>query len=241
MNQCMTSDPVGDRGSMGLKGHLTVVLVRSFIRLLYGTLRIADFGIGWLDSVESKGECAIIPFFHGRQFPLVSYFAGRKTTVMSSMSRDGELQAQVLAGFGHRIVRGSTSRGGARGLIGMKKAMGEGYHATLAVDGPRGPLHEVKPGVIYLAKKTGASVIPVSASMNPAVVLEKAWDRYMLPVPFARAVILFGEPMHFDPDMDRDSMERDRTNLSDRMLSLQEEADRIAGRKKVESGKGKGN
>jgi lysophospholipid acyltransferase (LPLAT)-like uncharacterized protein len=92
--------------------------------------------------------------------------AKRKATIMSSLSRDGELQAHILAGFGYRIVRGSASRGGARGLIGMKRGMRDGYHAGLAVDGPKGPIHEVKPGVIYLAKKTGAPVIPVLTSAN---------------------------------------------------------------------------
>ncbi len=116
----------------------------------------------------------------------------------------------------------------------MKRGMRDGYHAGLAVDGPKGPIHEVKPGVIYLAKKTGAPVIPVLTSAKPSIVMKKAWDRYMLPVPFAKAVILFGEPIYFDVNMDQGSMERDSQRLRDIMLSLQEEADGMVGLKKGE-------
>ncbi len=234
MRKSQTPGPVGEPASIGIKRYLISVLVRSFIRLLYGTLRIMDAGSRSLDAVESDGGCAILPFFHGRQFPLVPYMAKRKATIMSSLSRDGELQAHILAGFGYRIVRGSASRGGARGLIGMKRGMRDGYHAGLAVDGPKGPIHEVKPGVIYLAKKTGAPVIPVLTSAKPSIVMKKTWDRYMLPVPFAKAVILFGEPIYFDGNMDQGSMERDCRRLRDIMLSLQEEADGMVGLKKGE-------
>ena len=233
----MKSTPAAQRGhgpeKKDLSARMIPPLARIFVRLLNATLRVRVYGARWIDAVEDEGGSAVLPFFHGRQFLLAANLIRRKIPIMSSLSRDGEHQARILGGLGYRIVRGSASRGGARGLIGMKKAMEEGYHATFAVDGPKGPLHEVKPGVIYLAKKTGAPVIPILASARPAFVMKRTWDLYLLPMPFARGVILFGEPIFFDARMDDDAMDRDCRVLRDRMLELQEEADRMVGRKKT--------
>lgn len=194
-------------------------------------MRIQCHGIEHIDAVEADGGRAILVFFHGRQFLLTGYLVGRKLTVLSSLSRDGELQADVMSGLGYAVVRGSASRGGARGLIGLKKKMDEGYHATFAVDGPKGPLHEVKPGAVYLAKKSRAPIIPMISSAHPAHVISGAWDLYLLPFPFSKGVALFGPPITLDPDTSDSAMARDSAVVKKALLELQARADGMAGKK----------
>ena len=204
-------------------------LVRGIIRSVKATMRVHSEGVEYLDAVEAAGGRAILVFFHGRQFLLTGFLVGRKLTVLSSLSRDGELQTGVMTGLGFEVVRGSASRGGARGLIGLKRKMDDGYHATFAVDGPKGPIHEVKPGAIYLAKKTGAPIIPLISSARPSHVLSGAWDLYLLPWPFSRGVVLFGPPITLDPDTSENAMARDSAVVKNTLLVLQKRADEMVG------------
>ncbi len=174
----------GPGNSVGMASRLIPLLARVLIRSVTRTVRIRCEGVQILDELESSGRTSVVAFFHGRQFLPTGFLAGRKMGIMSSLSRDGELQTRVMTGLGYAVVRGSASRSGARGLIGLKRLMEKGYHATFAVDGPKGPIHEVKPGAVYLAKKTGAPVVGLAASASPAYIFSRAWDLYLLPWPF---------------------------------------------------------
>ncbi len=210
-----------------------------FIRAVEATVRLQVVGKELLDGLEDDGVKAVLPFFHGRLFLLPANFSIRKIAILASMSRDGEIVSRVAEGFGFRMVRGSSSRGGAKGLIGLKMAMADGFHACTPVDGPRGPVNEVKPGMVYLAKRTGAPVLPVAASARPAFIFNRAWDKFMLPIPFSRGVILYGKPLYFDQDLDDEAVERDRAALQEAMLDLYAEADEMVGYR-VTSGQRKG-
>lgn len=210
---------------------LIPLLARILIRTLTWSVRIHSEGTEILDDLESSGKSAVLPCFHGRQFLITGFFVGRKMGVMTSLSRDGELQSRIMGGLGYGVVRGSASRSGARGLIGLKRLMEKGYHATFAIDGPKGPLYEVKPGAIYLAKKTGAPVIPMISSANPAHIFTKAWDLFLLPWPFAKGAVIFSDPIYFDSDMSEEAMNRDSRILKEELHRLQERADEITGLK----------
>jgi lysophospholipid acyltransferase (LPLAT)-like uncharacterized protein len=201
------------------------------IRSLTWSVRIHTEGTQIVDELRSLGKTAVLAFFHGRQFLQAGFFAKRQIGIMSSLSRDGEIQTHIMTGLGYEVVRGSASRGGARGLIGMKKLMEKGHHAAIAVDGPKGPIHEVKPGAIYLAKKTGAPVIGAASSANPSHIFSRAWDLYLLPWPFAKGAVIMGEPIYFDNDMSEEAMSRDSQKLKLELLRLQERADEITGLK----------
>ncbi len=215
--------------NLGFTGWLVPRLVRTLIRSVCLTVSLKVVGVDTIDRLESAGVEVVIVFFHGRQFLLIGHLRGRKLGVMSSLSRDGELQSRTLSGFGFRIVRGSASRGGASGLIGLKKLMENGYHSTFAVDGPKGPINEVKPGAVYLAKKVGAPLLPLVASAKPAHIFHKAWDKYMIPFPFSRGVVLYGDPIYMDSDLGEEAVERDCIRLQEVLIKLQKEADRIVG------------
>jgi heptosyltransferase I len=142
----------------------------------------------------------LFAFWHGEQF--IPFFRHRNqgVAVMSSLSKDGEIQSGILKLFGCEVVRGSSSRRGDRALVELIRLVKKGHSAGFAADGPKGPYHKVKPGIIYTARKTGRPVIPIAGASERRKILEKAWDKYRLPLPFSRAVIMYGEPMLFSED-----------------------------------------
>ena len=225
------SSLAGSGNNMPITGRLIPLIARVLIRSVSWSLRIHTEGTQILDELESTGRTAVLTFFHGRQFLQAGFFARRKIGILSSLSRDGELQAHVMTGLGYEVVRGSASRGGARGLIGMKKLMEKGHNVAFAVDGPKGPIHDVKPGAVYLAKKSGAPVIASGASANPAHIFTRAWDLYLLPWPFGKGAVVFGDPIYFDDDTSEDAMARDSQILKEELLRLQQRADEITGLK----------
>jgi lysophospholipid acyltransferase (LPLAT)-like uncharacterized protein len=137
----------------------------------------------------------VMGFLHGKQWPLFAWKRRRRIAVLVSHSRDGSLQARALAMLGLVVVRGSSSRGGAQGLVGIVRRLREGMDAAFAVDGPRGPIGVVKGGVITAARASGAWLVPVGGAIRSGLVLERAWDRYAIAWPFSRVQIVMGAPI----------------------------------------------
>src|SRR5580692_8676727 len=108
----------------------------------------------------------VMGFWHGRQWPLFAHHRRRRTAVLVSHSKDGSLQAKALALQGLFVVRGSSSKGGARGLVGIVRKLREGMDAAFAVDGPKGPVGVVKGGVVTAARASGAWLVPVGGAIE---------------------------------------------------------------------------
>ncbi|MGZ3452206.1 MAG: lysophospholipid acyltransferase family protein [Polyangiales bacterium] len=163
----------------------------------------------------------ILVFWHGTQIPLLAWSRRRKTAVMVSWSGDGELQTRVMRRAGMHVVRGSSSRGGARGLVAMVHAMRElSLDAAFAVDGPRGPLGTVHPGALACARHAGGVLVPIGSAAEPVRVLRKAWDRMAIPLPFARAVVVLGPTVRADASESEVAAAIDEANaLAARTLS----------------------
>jgi lysophospholipid acyltransferase (LPLAT)-like uncharacterized protein len=206
---------------------LTALLARGMIRTLGRTLRLASFGNEHLERARAASPSGrvVFAFWHGRQFGLVYEWRDRDVAVMSSLSRDGTLQGMILGGLGYHIVRGSSSRGAVRGLVGMIRSVRESRDAAFAVDGPRGPYHEVKPGVLYLAAKTGLPIVPITSAMRHARIFEKAWDRYVLPFPFTRGVVGYGPALFVPEDSDENALLTLSRELGQRIDAITEEAE----------------
>jgi lysophospholipid acyltransferase (LPLAT)-like uncharacterized protein len=133
--------------------------------------------------------------WHGDELLLVPVFAGRGYAVMASRSRDGEGMANLLRRLGYWVVRGSSSRGGAAGLKGLVDAVRhQGRSAAIAVDGPRGPVFQVKPGILFLAQSTGLPIIPAVGVASRAWKIPGAWNHGFYPKPLVSCVVLFGSP-----------------------------------------------
>jgi lysophospholipid acyltransferase (LPLAT)-like uncharacterized protein len=147
------------------------------------------------ERLAADGNNFIYAFWHGRQFLLFHSHRDSGVIIPASESRDGEIQAGILRRFGFEVVRGSSKRKGDRALLGMVDGLRRGKNVALAVDGPRGPIYEVKQGIAYLAGKLNKPIIPVIASAKRYWTLEKIWDKYLLPVPFTTGVVVYGEPI----------------------------------------------
>lgn len=167
---------------------LLALLASVLIRLLRLTWRVTLIG----EPPDFNGPPLVFCFWHGNQAGLFAHPRTRPAAVLTSRSKDGALQARILTRLGFRIRRGSSSRGGAAGLIGLIEEMKTGADVLFAVDGPRGPRHEVKPGAVHLAQTMNTHLIPLSANASSAWVFHNAWDRYTLPKPFAKVVIRRG-------------------------------------------------
>jgi hypothetical protein len=179
--------------------------------------------------LDSKSPFVLV-FFHGRQFLLVHQLRNWPNTIMTSISYMGEIQALILKMFGYKTIQGSSSKGGARVLAKMIGHIRRGRVGTFAVDGPRGPYRDVKPGAIFAAKKLGVPVVPVSTSAWPSLIIENVWDRYLLPLPFSRGLVHFGEPMFLDRDVTEESIKRDCQRIGRVLEELEAEADALIGR-----------
>jgi len=147
------------------------------------------------DGFKAAGENIIYAFWHGRQFLLFYNHRNAGAVIPASESRDGEIQAGILKYFGFNVVRGSSKRKGERALLGLVDGLRKGRDIALAVDGPRGPIYEAKQGITYLAGKLNKPIVPVSTSAKRFWILEKIWDKYLLPRPFSKGVIVYGEPI----------------------------------------------
>jgi lysophospholipid acyltransferase (LPLAT)-like uncharacterized protein len=163
-------------------------------RLWLATLRVRV--VVHPELAKASDRAWVLAFWHGTQWPLLAWRRRRPTVVLVSHSRDGMLQARALAIQGFRVVRGSSSRGGARGLAALVDVMRrEPIDAAFAVDGPRGPREVAKGGAIVAARATGAVVVPMAGAVRRGVVLRRAWDRFAVAWPFTCVDVALGCPI----------------------------------------------
>lgn len=174
--------------------------------------------------LRASGEPVVFALWHGRM--LVPILRHRKEGIatMASKSGDGEIIARWLARNGYHPVRGSTRKGGARGIVQLLRHMERGRSAALTVDGPKGPPRVVQEGIVTLARRAGAWILPVSAGASRPRFL-RSWDRYLVPLPFSRNVVVYGEPFRLGNETTDVACRRIQESI-DRATA---EADRRAG------------
>ena len=160
-------------------------------------------------------------FWHNRLFVMPylfeRYFPGRPGAALTSASKDGEILAAFLNRFSVRAIRGSSSRGGARALVEMKRAIEDGFIMGITPDGPRGPRYHLNPGVVKLAQVTGGFVLPVRVRYSRCWQLQ-SWDGFMIPKPFATVEITFDTLHEVPPTADDAAFEAERVRM-ERMLA----------------------
>ncbi len=137
----------------------------------------------------APGPC-VVAFWHGEQLPMIALHRGLGLCGLASRSKDGALVAATLTRLGYRVVRGSSSRGGAEALVQSRTALREGASPAFAVDGPRGPAGAVAPGAEALAR--AAQVPVVYGVVTAAGWRARSWDRFLVPWPFARVRVDYG-------------------------------------------------
>ena len=194
---------------------------------LSATCRVRIIGAESESKALKRDNSLIYASWHQRFFPGITFFARRKPiAIMISQSRDGELIASIVDMLGWKPVRGSSSRGGRSALLKLKKLARKGYKIGHIVDGPKGPFGEVKPGLVLIAQATGLAIVPTITSAEKRW-QANSWDRFMIPKPFSRIIIRFGEPCYVPREMDEDAFEEKRLEIEKRMHHLYEETDRM--------------
>jgi len=157
------------------------------IRLIGPTLRTAvSLEDGGPASLETRPM--ILSFWHSCIFPAIYLWRDRQIRVMSSDSFDGEWTGRIIRKFGFVKIRGSSSHGAVRGLLGMRREIESGATVAFTIDGPRGPQYVAKPGPVVLARATGAPMVAFHIALEDAWVLN-TWDQLMIPKPFSRALM----------------------------------------------------
>ncbi|HTL02267.1 MAG TPA: lysophospholipid acyltransferase family protein, partial [Vicinamibacterales bacterium] len=172
---------------------------------------------------EGPGRRPIMAFWHGRILTATYYFRNRAIVVMISENFDGEWIARIIEAFGYGTSRGSTSRGGQRALLQLKRQMEEGKPAGFAVDGPRGPARKVQPGVVWLAKLTGNPVVPFHMEASSYWSLG-SWDRTQIPRPFSTVALAVGAPIDVPGDATESTIEAKRLEVEAALASLERRA-----------------
>lgn len=207
------------------------VLASFLIRCLRRTMRFRWENDAVVRGLHRSGRPYVHAFFHDQLLVMTySYLGheyGRSLAVLSSRHRDGEYVARTLERFGHVMVRGSTGRGGAAGLVEMIRHLRAGRDAAFATDGPRGPRHRVQIGVVEAARLGRAPIVPVAFAASAGRRLD-SWDRFLVPRPFARGIFVYGDPIEVQPRADRAAMETARAALERTLEDLTGRAERLA-------------
>jgi len=179
----------------------------TLIRLLAMTWRMRPENDDAMRSARASGQRVIFTLWHGELLPLLWQHRKEGVAVVISEHRDGEIIAQIAERLGYATVRGSSSRGGSRALIGLMRAIEAGRDGAVTPDGPRGPAHVFAPGAAIAAQRTGAPLVPVRASASRAWRL-KSWDRFLIPKPFATVRVSYGPPTMVDAASPREAAEQ---------------------------------
>ena len=195
------------------------------IRTLRSTVRISFHGDEEVRQWERQGKRYILAFWH-RHLLLMRYaYRGDRLACLISQSKDGELIARTMERFDVISARGSSSRFGVAGMRTLIRLARENFDLSITPDGPRGPLRVVQKGVIMAAASSGLPIVPIALAASRGKSLG-SWDRFLLPMPFSRVPIVYGDPLLVER---RGDMEADLRELTERMLRAEEEAERLAG------------
>ena len=220
--EASADDGSGDRTFTLLQRvQLTLVswIVPAFLWLIGPTLRVSfsweEGSIGNLDNLHP----GIYPFWHRCVLGAAWIFRKRKLAVLTSRSLDGEFIARVIHRMGYIPVRGSSSRGGQRGLLELNTLVTKGGGAAFTIDGPRGPRYVAKRGPVLLGRTTGVPITAFYVAMENAWVL-KTWDGFMIPRPFSRVCVRVARLIRVPADADD-------TALAASQAEMQEALDRI--------------
>jgi lysophospholipid acyltransferase (LPLAT)-like uncharacterized protein len=219
-----TGTSAGQSFREGMATHIGPLL----IRLLGATLRVWLLGAENIARARAAAGNVIYAFWHGRLFILTYVHRNQGIKVLVSTHRDGEYIARVIGGLGFGTVRGSTTKGAIGALLQLTEAGTAKTDIAFTPDGPRGPRERCQPGAIYVAKKTGLPVIPIGTSCRPRLVL-RSWDRFMIPPPLARCVVVYGEPAFYGGSLAEDAVEQARLDLEGRLKDVTRKADDACG------------
>lgn len=181
-------------------------------------------GLENLKFVRESGKPVLLIVWHGRMLVPVWQQSYKNIVAMISQHRDGEMVSRLVEHLGYNTVRGSSTRGGSEAALELLRLMKSGAEAAMICDGPRGPIYKMKPGTPFLALQAGAYIVPTCFAAKKCWTFH-SWDRFTVPKPFSKVVLLWGEPI---PPRDPSTSLKDFTKeLEDILNQLKEKAEQI--------------
>ncbi len=183
------------------------VLGTGLVAGLFMTTRVERVGVEHYLQFREAGQPIMFVFWHGQLLPLVHYHRHEGIVVLVSEHDDGEYVTRVIHRHGFGTVRGSSTRGGRKGLKGLVRAAKEGRDLAVTPDGPKGPPGVFKPGALAAAQMAGLPVVPIALSASSGYRFA-SWDGFLLPRPFSKIRIDYLEPRTVPRDASREDLER---------------------------------
>lgn len=200
-----------------MKVQIIAQIIYYLIRLLNLTYRYEFIGLENKKRAKDfhPNKSFVYAVWHQNLIGAIFSHIGEQFTMIISESKDGELVAVTCEKFGHIPARGSSTRGGKRALVEIVKTIKRGVPGALTVDGPKGPPHVVKPGVIEIARLAQCALLPLSPYAKDYWYFKKSWDHFRVPKPFTKIVIVIGEPVFIGEDLSRETFDEIAIRVGD--------------------------
>jgi len=209
-----------------LRGLIIDALGRPIIWLWTKSCRLTIVGESEYRALRDTGRPVVHLIWHGKIFIVPYFFRKRNIMPLVSPSRDGEIAARIMDGWGYKLLRGSGTHFMKNAWLDMKKELQSGGEVIIVPDGPRGPDRKLKLGGIKLAAETGAALVPFSFSTSKKKILH-SWDRFLIFTPFSRVVAVYGRPIAIPQGLNAEGMESERRRVERLMIDFDEETDRF--------------
>lgn len=197
----MTRETPGD---LPLSTRTAILVGGIALRMLASTWRYRVIGGDAIESLRKAKTPFIFSLWHGQLLPLIWHHRGERVAIVVSEHRDGELIARIASSIGYRLIRGSTTRGGERALLALVTELRSGSEVAVTPDGPKGPAHSYAPGALVAAQRADAPILPIAAHADRAWRLS-SWDRFLIPKPFAKITVAYGEPRRVSSTSSREA------------------------------------
>ncbi|UCE42221.1 MAG: lysophospholipid acyltransferase family protein [Candidatus Aminicenantes bacterium] len=207
-----------------VRHNLTGILGKWILWLWAKSARTTVLGEEHYKELRNQKKPVIILIWHGRIFFAPYFFRRRGIMPLVSPSEDGEIIAQIIARWGYKNLRGSSSHSIIKSWNEMKRELERGGELIIVPDGPRGPSREMKPGAVKLAKETGAYLVPFTFSSSKGKTL-KSWDQFLIPRPFTKFVAIYGKPISIESSLDNQELRIKLREVEEYMIELDREAD----------------
>ena len=196
--------------------------VHGFLEIIYLTCRLTTTHLDAVKKREAVGK-NIFAFWHGRMlYPIYYYTRTIKTAkaaILISKSKDGDYGEALVKRLNGACIRGSSSRGGLKALHDLSNMLAEDYNLALTPDGPRGPAFRAQVGIVKLAQYSHATIIPTTYNASRKITL-KSWDGFIIPLPFSRIHLAFGDPITVPLESNKKEIDTIRQSLEDVLLGL---------------------
>jgi lysophospholipid acyltransferase (LPLAT)-like uncharacterized protein len=204
----MSADAVATAQTYSRRVVWTARLGSWIVRLIGRTWRFRVTHDAEFRQARTAGQPVIFTLWHGQLLPLLYLHRNEGIAILISEHGDGEIIARIATSLGYRTVRGSTSRGAARALLGLTRVIDEGRDVAITPDGPRGPARSFAPGTLVVAQRSGAPILPIAAAASGAWHLQ-SWDRFLIPRPFSRVHVAYGDFAYIETSSAREALENE--------------------------------